>query len=307
MIGGSGTFTNTGLMETTAGATLVLTGSVDSYSGTISGNGSTTVGYESSLLAGDISQGALVNNGAVQIDGSGAIGQLSGDGILTIGNGSSNNSVRLTAAATPDSFANTQQAVTINSGPTLDITDNTLLLNYGAGSSPLAAVQAGVQYRAGISGVSSASGSIISSTAKAGNPGQYAVGFADATEASIVPSANVEVMYTLTGAARMSGTVNFLDYSILQNNYNQTGRDWAQGDWDDNGAVNFLDYSLMQNNYNQTAAGAVTGTALLSGAAPARMSSSAATVLPLSTSDMSESDVLAGAGWSGEGIAGYLL
>jgi len=30
-----------------------------------------------------------------------------------------------------------------------------------------------------------------------------------------------------------------------------SGADWAQGDWNHDGVVNFNDYSLMQDNYDQ--------------------------------------------------------
>jgi len=130
--------------------------------------------------------------------------------------------------------------LSLQSGAKLDITNNTLLINYGTGSSPLAAVQADV-----------ADGAIISSTANAGNPGQYTVGYADSTEINSIPTGNVEVMYTLAGDANLDGRVNFNDYSILQNNYDSSGADWSQGDFNHDGIVNFNDYSRLQNNYDQ--------------------------------------------------------
>ena len=107
--------------------------------GQVNGNGTTTVVVNNSLVVGNFSQAALLNNGMVEIDGAGAIGQLTGSGNLTIGNGTSNNTVQLAPGATPDGVNNTQTSLTVSPGSTLDITNNTLLLNYGLGSTPLAA------------------------------------------------------------------------------------------------------------------------------------------------------------------------
>jgi len=218
----------------------------------ISGNGTTTMNGTNVDIAGNFTQAALVNNGSVEIDGTGAIGQLTGSGNLAIGNGTSDNTVQLTPAAIADSVTNAQASVTIGVGSTLDMTDNMLLLNYGNGSTPLAAVQAAVAYGARISGASSGYGSIISSTTNAGNPGQYAVGYADSTELTSIASGNVEVMYTLAGDANLDGKVNFNDFSILQNNYGQIGTDWSQGDWKHCGATNFVDLSCLENRYGET-------------------------------------------------------
>jgi len=220
--------------------------------GLISGNGTTTVSGTGLLVAGNFSQTALTNNGVVEIDGTGVIGQLTGSGNLTVGNGTSDNTVQLAAAATSDGFNNAQGSVTIGVGSTLDITDSILLLNYGNGSTPLAVVQAAVAYGAGVSGASGAYGSIMSSTANAGKAGKYTVGYADSTEVTSIPSGNVELMYTLSGDANLDGVVNFNDYSTLQNNYDKSGTDWSQGDFNHDGVVNFNDFSMLQNNYDQT-------------------------------------------------------
>jgi len=149
--------------------------------------------------------------------------------------------------------------LSLQSGATLDIASNTLFINYGNGSSPLATVQADVQ-----------NGTILSSTANAGNPGQYTVGYADSTELTSIASGNVEVLYTLAGDANLDGRVNFNDFSILQNNYDQSGRDWSQGDYNHDGLVNFNDFSILQNNYDQSLTGAssIFSSAAINSAAP---------------------------------------
>jgi len=257
--------------------------------GTVSVNGTTGL-----LVNGNFTAAALANSGTVELDGIAALGQLSGSGNLTIGNGSSRNTLQLTAATTPDSFANTQQALTINAGSILDITNNMLLLNYGSGSSPLAAVQAAVVNQ-----------TIFSSTANTGRLGQYTVGYADSTELSSIASGNVEVMYTLVGDANLDGRVNFNDFSLLQNNYDQSGRDWSQGDYNHDGLVNFNDFSLLQNNYDQNIAAAIFSSVAIGSATASAASSTAAAAssampfysryspasqMPLFTNDLIEPD-----------------
>lgn len=248
-----GTVVNAGQLEVVASGSLPGGNSVTNNTGlkfdgvqnlgSISGNGTTTVGSAGMLTVGNVTQAVLANSGITQINGNSSIDRLTGNGSLRIGNGTSNNTVQLAAAGTPNSVNNTQQAMVIASGSKLDISNNTLLLNYGNGSTPLAAVQAAV-----------AGGEIFSSTANAGNPGQYAVGYADSTELASIPSGEVKVMYTLAGDANLDGMVNFNDFSILQNNYDQSGCDWAQGDFNHDGVVNFNDFSILQNNYDTSIA-----------------------------------------------------
>jgi len=249
-----GTIVNAGLLDIASTGSLLRGSSVSNAAtvqfdntqtlGNLTGSGNTTV--RGTLTVNNFSQAVLNNNGTTTITGTGTIGLLTGSGNLGIGNAMSNNTVQLTQNATANSVNHTQQSVTIASGSMLDITNNILLLNYGSGSSPLAVVQAEV-----------ASGAIFSSTVNAGNPGQYTVGYADSTEVGSIPSGNVKVMYTLAGDANLDGTVNFNDFSILQNNYDQSGRDWSQGDFNHDGLVNFNDFSILQNNYDTSIVGSL--------------------------------------------------
>ena len=67
----------------------------------------------------------------------------------------------------------------------------------------------------------------------------------------------VLVKYTLVGDTNLDGTVNFNDFSILQNNFSTPGN-WTSGDFDYNGTINFTDFSLLQNNYGKTLASVLT-------------------------------------------------
>ena len=73
----------------------------NSTAGNVSGTGTTTVNSGVTFTASNFTQGALVDNGSAQINGSGTIGTsndagaISGTGTVTIGTGSSGNTIQL--------------------------------------------------------------------------------------------------------------------------------------------------------------------------------------------------------------------
>jgi len=265
-------------------------GDAVAYIAAITGNGATTVNAGSSLDVGNLTQATLLNNGAAEIDSNGTVGNLTGSGNLTIGNGTSTNTLALATQATSgilSGFSDTQTALTINLGATLDITNNLLLLNYGSGVSPLPAVNNAVAWGAA-SGGNNTNGTIISSTVNAANlisntDGKYAVGYADHTEISTVPTGNVEVAYTLAGDANLDGTVDILDYQQLAPHYDEAGiYDWSQGDFNHDSYVDILDYQALAPNYDsQLTAGTLAGAAPPP-APPAPVLPSSATAQPSS-------------------------
>jgi fibronectin-binding autotransporter adhesin len=76
-----------------------------------------------------------------------------------------------------------------------------------------------------------------------------AVGFGD------VGAGGVTVRYTYQGDADLNGTVNFNDFLVLQNNFNNSGV-FSKGDFDYNGTVNFNDFLVLQNNFGNSITGA---------------------------------------------------
>ncbi len=137
-------------------------------------------------------------------------------------------------------------SLTIAAGATLDLTNNALILDY-ASPSPLASVQSMLQ-----------GGKILTSVATPG----AAVGFAEASRlfttfpanfaAQSVDSTTVLLIQTLKGDTNLDRTVNFDDLLKLAQNYNLTGKTWADGDSDYNGAVNFDDLLALAQNYGGT-------------------------------------------------------
>jgi autotransporter-associated beta strand protein len=277
----NGTTINTGaqLVIGTATALQPNTSVVNSGSFVVNGNstvtsvtdpsntGVTTVGGAVSLAvatftqAGTATSGGLVNNGSVAINGPGLIGApgktgaITGTGTLTIGTGSTNNTVQLAT----NSGGSTVNALVINTGSTLDITNNHLVINYGTpANDPAAAVRTML-----ISGYNSGAwnGPGIDSSAAAATPG-YALGYADAADAGNpagLASGTLEVEYTLIGDADLNRTVNGIDFGILAANFNKSVTAWDQGDFDYNGIVNGIDFTALASNFNKATSGAAGG------------------------------------------------
>jgi autotransporter-associated beta strand protein len=142
------------------------------------------------------------------------------------------------------------------SGPgTLDLTDNDMVLNYVAGSSPIASVRAAIA--AGYNGGLWNGAGIISSSA-AGNPngttGLAAVDNADLQwttfSGQTVTNDAVLVMYTFFGDANLDGTVNADDYSLVDRGLAMGRTGWMNGDFDYSGTVNSGDYLLMDRAFS---------------------------------------------------------
>ena len=107
------------------------------------------------------------------------------------------------------------------------------------------------------------SSAAVSSVA-AENPGTYGLGYAEAAalgdttfDGVTLGSNAVLVKYTLVGDANLDGTVNFSDYSILQNNYGLSSN-WSSGDFNYDGMTNFNDFSSLQNNFGQSLSAVLT-------------------------------------------------
>jgi hypothetical protein len=175
-------------------------------------------------------------------------GSFSGSGGVTI---SGSGTVRLA----PGGAMTTLSALTVQTGATLDITNNTIGINYGfPGSSPVAAIETALAR--GYSGGSWTGAGINSSTAAAGTIGQLlSVGYADGNvDANTAAAPNqVLIKFTLAGDAYLNGTVNFNDLDVVGQHLNTTGNDWAEGNfnYDPLGAVNFNDLDIIGRNLNQ--------------------------------------------------------
>jgi endonuclease/exonuclease/phosphatase family metal-dependent hydrolase len=168
-------------------------------------------------------------------------GPISGAGAVTI---AGNGIVQFAAAST------TLPGLTVNSGATLDITNDVVQINFTPGADPAAAIRADL-----VSGYQSGTwtGTGINSSSAAANPGLFAVGYADGNTDTGTPAAanQILLMKTLAGDATLDGIVNFPDLLVVAQNYGKTGMDWSQGDFNYDGIVNFPDLLLVAQNYGK--------------------------------------------------------
>jgi autotransporter-associated beta strand protein len=230
-------------------------------------SGSTTVNTGQSLAVNNLTQlGGLTNNGAVVINGSGKVGSIGGTGSLTLTSGSLQIAANNTGpfAGTPSS----QGSLTLGSGATLDLTNNALIIDYGANaafSDPVAAIQS---YLANgfANGWATGGGNtaIISSTVAALKASQnaliYDVGYVDGADGiTSVPSGELEIAPTLAGDAKMQGNVVFGDFQLLAQFFGQTGTAWDQGDFTYSGTTTFGDFQLLAQNFGSGTGGLTSG------------------------------------------------
>jgi parallel beta-helix repeat protein len=156
----------------------------------------------------------------------------------------------------------TANTFTIATGGYFDISDNSLIVNYGLGGTDPAATIRGY-LTTGYNG-DTWTGAGISSSFAATNPGLYAVGYADGSVDAGTPAqpGQILVKLTLAGDANLDGVVNFADLLAVSQNFNHTvdthgnPMDWADGDFNYDGKVNFADLLLVSQNFSKTLANA---------------------------------------------------
>jgi hypothetical protein len=174
-------------------------------------------------------------------------GPISGAGGLTV---SGAGTVRLAS----NSGTVTLTALTVNSGATLDIANNTLLINFGSpGNDPISAIRAALT--GGYAGGKWTGTGLTSSTAEGGGLSPVlSVGYADGnTDKGTIAGPNqLLVKYTLAGDANLDGQVNFADLLAVTQHFETTGNDWAEGNFTYNptGLVNFADLLIVAQNFN---------------------------------------------------------
>jgi hypothetical protein len=151
-------------------------------------------------------------------------------------------------------------ALSVSAGARLDLTGGAWAIDYTAGNSPAATIDALITSgRAG-----NFTGTGITSS-KAAADARYTIGSAEASALGVtsVPGfASVPVdadtflfRLTLLGDATLNGIVDFQDLVILAQNYNLTGRTFIQGDTNYSGSVDFQDLVALAQNYNLSAVG----------------------------------------------------
>jgi hypothetical protein len=146
----------------------------------------------------------------------------------------------------------------IDPGATLDIKDNSLIINYPGASSRLGSWDSSTGQYNGLTGQIQ-SGAIFSSLAR---PGRTTPGIAAASNlfgisgsqtatwgGQTVGSIDVLIKFTYVGDANLDGKVNIDDYGRIDANVGQSGSvfGWYAGDFNLDGKINIDDYGLIDS------------------------------------------------------------
>ena len=84
----------------------------------------------------------------------------------------------------------------------------------------------------------------------------YGIGYADWPIRAIranVPSATIEIMFTLLGDVNLDGTVNSEDFTPFSRTWARAAMTWVDGDFNYDGTVNAEDFTPFSHNLNQSA------------------------------------------------------
>jgi hypothetical protein len=195
---------------------------------------------------------AIVNSGILAVNSlNSTISGITGGGLLTIGTGSTTNKLQLAVGSGASSIG----SLTINTGASLDITNNHLFINYGTGADPQPTILS--YLKSGYNG-GAWNGPGIDSSSAAANI-HNALGFADSADQgnpASLASGQIEVKYTLYGDANLDGTVNGDDFTILLGNLGKSVPSWDRGDFNYDGVVSGDDFTLLLSNLGKQVTGA---------------------------------------------------
>lgn len=170
-----------------------------------------------------------------------------------------NGTLRFAAGVATPTFS----AVSVNTGSTLDITTNAVVISYGL-QDPISTI-AGELATGYSNGTWTGTG--ITSSAAAGNNSVLAVGYADGNTDANTPAGQNQILikYTLAGDANLDGLVNFQDLVTVVQNFNKPGTDWAQGNFTYGASTNFADLVAVVQNFNKVLTPAFTASEQLGG------------------------------------------
>jgi fibronectin-binding autotransporter adhesin len=169
-------------------------------------------------------------------------------GILAVDSG---NRLVLTA----NSATSAVNSLQIGTTGVLDMTNNSLAIDYAGEADPVAAIASYLS--SGFNGGKwNGTAGIVSSTAAGGGILPIlSIGYADGNlDSGTAAQANqILIRYTLAGDANLDGMVNFADLLVVAQNFNKTGEDWAKGNfvYSPTGLVNFNDLLIVAQNFNK--------------------------------------------------------
>jgi len=140
-----------------------------------------------------------------------------------------------------------------NSGGTLNIENNKVIINYGSGPDPISSIVA--QIMSGYAGGTWLGAGITSTNAQSNS--SYGIGYADYNDPGNpagLSSGQIEIAYTLLGDANLDYKVNGTDFTLMAANFNDSvSAGWDKGDFNYSNTVNGDDFVLLAENFNQFA------------------------------------------------------
>jgi hypothetical protein len=221
------------VLSISAGTSVIVNGSKDPFTD------SAGAGYHVSI----------VNDGSFILSTNSSVSGIVGSGTVVVGNGSAAATLQIAA----NSVQSTTSSLTIKASSVLDVTNNSLIVNY-TGTSPVPAI---ISYlHSGYNGGLWNGAGITSSTAAASR--HYGVGFYDGALSGnpSLTSNQIEIAYALYGDITLAGTVSGTDFGILAAHFGKrvTGG-WEMGDFTYQGVVSATDFGLLAANFGKTASG----------------------------------------------------
>jgi predicted outer membrane repeat protein len=180
-------------------------------------------------------------------NGSYAVATLSSGSNITISDGS----LQLLGNSTIGGL------LTIQDGGSLDLTDATLIIDFGSNADPIATIASYIG--SGYNGGAWNGSGIVSSTVQAANEDGtliYGIGYADGADGIVsgLSSGQIELKPTLMGDAKLTGTVSFGDFQLLSQYFGSSGVGWDEGNFSYGSTVNFGDFQLLSQNFGSTSA-----------------------------------------------------
>ncbi|MGN6370575.1 MAG: beta strand repeat-containing protein [Phycisphaerae bacterium] len=264
-----------------AGGSLAIAGGGSlTFSGNNSYTGGTTINAGSTLIiagASALPSGKPVaNNGKLLVNAGATIGQLSGNGALTIGTAGTPATLHLSANA-PGSIV---AALTLNTGSQLDLANSALVVQSADAATKATALDTltGLVNAARNNGAWNTPG--ITSAFVAGNASQFGIAVADNAllhfstfAGQSVNDNSILIAPELLGDTNLDNKIDLTDLSTVLNHFGTATAAWTDGNFDGASTINLTDLSYVLNHFgtsnpNPFASSASTAAPAISTAAP---------------------------------------
>jgi hypothetical protein len=156
--------------------------------------------------------------------------------------------VQMSAKATPNSSSGTSvvNSLSIASGASLDLANNSLVIDYSGSVGTLV----------NDTRLLLENGQLTSSSGDS----RHLLGYADNETLGLsafggqqVDSTSMLIKFTYGGDSNLDGKVDSSDFTAMAQNFNSSSAVWQSGDFNYDGTVNALDFNLLATNFGQPA------------------------------------------------------